>query len=53
MQEEAFGNLTWRAGRTPSETRWLSFAKETVLATLWDAQLKLVVEAGTSPAGAL
>ena len=50
---EASGNLTWRAGRTPSETRWLSLAEETVLATLWDAQLKLVVEAGTLPAGAL
>ena len=50
---EASGNLTWRAGRTPSEIRWLSFAEETVLATRQGAQLKLVVEAGTSPADAL
>ena len=50
---EASGNLTWRAGWAPSEIRWLPFVEETVFATLWDAQLKLGVEAGTSPAGAL
>ena len=52
-QEEASGNHAWCAGRTPSEIRRLSFVEDTVFGTLWDAQLKLVVEAGTLPAGAL
>ena len=49
-QAEASGNLTWRAGRTPSEIRWLSLVEDTVFGTLWDAQLKLVAKAGTLPA---
>ena len=31
---EASGNLTWRAGRAPSEIRWLALVEETVFATL-------------------
>ena len=30
MHEEASGNLTWRAGRAPSEIRRLSFVADTV-----------------------
>ena len=46
MQEEASGNLAWRAGRTRSEIWWLPLAEDTVFGTLWDALL------GTSPADA-
>jgi len=53
MQEEAKNNLTWRAGRTPSEVRWLTFVADIVFGSLWDAQLKLNVKAGTLPADAL
>ena len=47
-QAEASGNLTWRASRTPSETRWLSLVEDTVFGTLWDALLL-----NESPADAL
>ena len=53
MHEEASGNLTWRAGRSPSEIRWLSFVEESVFGTRWDAQIKLMVKAGTLPLDAL
>ena len=52
-QAEASGNLTWRAGRAPSEIWRLSLVEDTVFGTLWDALLKLMVYAGTSPAAAL
>ena len=38
-QAEASGSLTRRAGRTPSEIRWLSLVEDTVFGTLWDALL--------------
>ena len=53
MQEEASANLTWRAGRSPSEIRWLSFIEEILFGTRWDAAVKVLTKAGTMPADAL
>ena len=53
MQEEAAHKLSWRAGRSASEVRWLTFVEDIVFGTLWDGQLKVLVKAGTAPADAL
>ena len=53
MQTEADGKLIWRAGRTPSEVRWLTFVEDITFGSLWDAPLKLLVKGGTLPADAL
>ena len=52
MQEEASANLTWRAGRSPSEIRWLSFIEDILFGTRWDAAVKVLAKAGTLPADA-
>ena len=53
MLDEDTRNLTWRAGRTPSEVRWLTLVEDAVFGSLWGAQLKLLVKAGAMPADAL
>ena len=53
MQEEASANLTWRAGRPPSEIRWLSLVEDILFGTRWDAAVKVLTKAGTMPADAL
>ena len=53
MLGEDTRNLTWRAGRTPSEVRWLTLVEDAVFGSLWDSQLKLLAKAGAMPADAL
>ena len=53
MLDEDAHNLTWRAGRTPSEVRWLALVEGAVFGSRWDPELKLLVKAGAMPADAL
>ena len=39
MHEAANGNLTWCAGRTPSEVQWLACVEDAVFGALWDSHL--------------
>ena len=43
LLDEDLRNLTWRAGRTPSEDWWLTLVKDAVFGSLWGAQLRLLV----------
>jgi hypothetical protein len=53
MLDQDTRTLTWHAGRTPSEVRWLTLVEDAVFGSLWGPQLRLMAKAGAMPADAL
>ena len=48
LLDEDTRNITWRAGRTPSEVRLLTSVEDAVFGSLWDPLFKLLAKAGTA-----